>query len=94
MNTIQREAVAAGFIEALSNAEVLAAWQAANADSAALRNLIRTTLGLAQTPSEDDLAAMQAFADKMLADGGGRLTIPLPDGPNIVGMGFSVQPKS
>jgi len=93
MNETQRAAAAAGFLHALRDPDVLARWQDAVTDSASLRELIGSTLGLAAVPSEDDLAAMKTHAEEQLAGAHERLIAEAPDAPHAVGMGFSVQPK-
>jgi hypothetical protein len=64
MNQIQQIAVAAGFVQALYESDdVRDLWVASlqSTDWAGLCVLIQQTLGLAQTPSEDDLAAMRTY---------------------------------
>jgi hypothetical protein len=64
MNETQRKAVAAGFIQALyEDSTVRDAWvKCRQNDWAGLGALIQTTLGLAQTPSDDDIDAMRSYA--------------------------------
>jgi hypothetical protein len=65
MNQIQQEAVAAGFIQALyESEEVRNSWVASQSDGwVGLGALIQQTLGLAQTPSAADLAAMRTYSE-------------------------------
>jgi hypothetical protein len=62
MNNIQRRAVVAGFIHALKESpDVRDKWTLifSTRDWRGLRILIGETLGLAETPSEEDLEAMR-----------------------------------
>ncbi len=91
MATSKQKAIAAGFLHALQNPEVLAKWQSAKGDSLKLRTLIKDTLGLAELPSEADLDAMRSHADEALQDEHQRLLEKQPNAPHVVGNGFTVQ---
>ena len=91
MATTKQKAVAAGFLHALQDPEVLQKWQAAKNDSLKLRALIKDTLGLAELPSEADLDAMRAHADEALKNEHQTLMSKQPNAPHVVGAGFTVQ---
>lgn len=69
MEDIQRKAAAAGFLHALKESrDVRDQWVTyfATKDWAGVRGLIGRTLGLARTPSEEDLAAMRIHTEDRL----------------------------
>jgi hypothetical protein len=70
MTETQRHAVAAGFLHVLqTKPDVYAQWmKIAKDDYAGIGKLIQDTMGLAQTPSKDDLNAMAAYVDAHLQD--------------------------
>ena len=91
MATVQQAAIAAGFMHALGDAGVLAEWQSAKSDSGKLCALIQKTLGLAQTPSAADLAAMRAYAEANLQTEHADLLAKQPNGPHVVGVGYGAE---
>ena len=68
MNDIQRRAVAAGFVHALTcSREALEEWsRLPKSDAAAVGAFIQKTLGLAAAPSTDDLEAMSSYVQSDL----------------------------
>lgn len=91
MATTKQKAIAAGFLHALQDPEVLKKWQEAKNNSLKLRTLIKDTLGLAELPSEDDLNAMRGHAEAALQEEHRKLTEACKDAPHVVGEGFMVQ---
>jgi hypothetical protein len=91
MANVQQAAIAAGFLHALRDAGVLAEWQNAKGDSSKLCALIQKTLGLAQTPSAADLAAMRDYAEKNLQSEHAELLEQQPNGPHIVGFSYGAE---
>ena len=91
MASIRNRAIAAGFLHALHDPDVLAKWQAAKNDSAKLRGLISETLGLAQAPSETDLDEMKSHSEASLQKEHQELVKAQPEAPHVVGAGFTVQ---
>lgn len=91
MATTQQTAIAAGFLHALSDPNVLAQWQNAKSDTTKLCALIQQTLGLAHAPSAADLAAMRDYAEQNLQDEHADLLAKQPNGPHIVGEGYGAE---
>lgn len=91
MASIRNRAIAAGFLHALHDPDVLAKWQAAKNDSASLRALIADTLGLAQAPSEADLNEMKTHSEASLQKEHQELIKAQSGAPHAVGEGFTVQ---
>lgn len=91
MATTKHKAIAAGFLHALQDPEVLKKWQEAKGDSLKLRTLIKETLGLAELPSEADLDAMRGHAEESLQNEHKSLVAKQPNAPHVVGNGFMVQ---
>lgn len=91
MTTTTQNAVAAGFLHALQDPDVLQKWQDCKGDSSKLRTLIKDTLGLSELPSEADLAAMKAHAELALQAEHANLVAKQPNGPHVVGIAFTAQ---
>ena len=85
MATVRHAAVAAGFLRALHDPETFAKWQAARNDPAAMKQLIQTTLGLAQPPTDADMEEMGKYAEANLQDEHSKLTAAQVNAPHIVG---------
>jgi hypothetical protein len=65
---VNHGAIAAGFMHALRDPAVYAAWEKIDkSDAAAVGAFVQQTLGLAQTPSASDLSTMATYADQHLA---------------------------
>ncbi len=91
MATSKQKAIAAGFLHAMQDPEILQKWQAAKNDSMKLRALIKDTLGLAELPSEADLDQMRAHAEQALQSEHQTLLSKQANAPHVVGNGFTVQ---
>lgn len=91
MTTTTQKAVAAGFLHALQDPDVLQKWQDCKGDSTKLRTLIKDTLGLSELPSEADLDAMKSHAESTLQAEHANMVAKQPKGPHVVGIAFSVQ---
>ncbi len=91
MATVQHAAIAAGFMHALRDPGTFAKWQAAQNDSAALKELIQTTLGLSQPPSDADMEQMRQYAEENLQDEHAKLTGEQANAPRAVGFAYTMQ---
>lgn len=68
LNADQHRAIAAGFLGALASPTVFQAWSAISKDDrSAVAAFIRDAIGLAESPTEGDLAAIETLVQEMLA---------------------------
>ncbi len=95
MNDIQRRAVSAGFIHALSQSrEVLGEWsKISKTDRAAVGGFIQKTLGLAAAPTAEDLSAMSSYVQSDLQQQVSAVVEKDADVANHVG-GFTMMQQS
>jgi 23S rRNA maturation-related 3'-5' exoribonuclease YhaM len=87
MTEVQRQATAAGFLHALHKSpEVFKEWTAAKKDDyATLGKLIQKSVGLAETPSVDDIHAMAKHVDANLKDEAAAFHAAHPQAEHLVG---------
>ncbi|HUN29332.1 MAG TPA: hypothetical protein VMV65_05975 [Alphaproteobacteria bacterium] len=87
MTEIQQHATAAGFLHALhASHEVFNEWMALKKDDyAAIGKLIQKTVGLAETPSTQDIHAMASYIDAHLKTETESFNRAHPDAPRHVG---------
>ena len=78
------------FMQALRTPEIREKWEIAKSDSRALRTLIMETVGMAQLPTEQDLASMRDCANDAF-DSEIRFLVFGEKPPHAVGNGFMVQ---
>ena len=91
MATVQHAAIAAGFMHALRDPETFAKWQAAKNDPTKIKQLIQSTLGLAQAPSDADIEEMRKYSEENLQDEHSRLTKEQVNAPHVVGFAYTMQ---
>lgn len=91
MANTRQSAIAAGFIHALRDPHVLAAWQRSKGSERELSELIQKTLGLSEPPSPGDMQAMKSYAESHLVEEHKALAASQADAPHVVGMTFEAQ---
>lgn len=91
MATVQHAAIAAGFMHALADPDTFAKWQAAQNNPQALKQLIQTTLGLAQPPSDEDMEQMRQYAEEHLQDEHAKLAAQQTNTPRVCGFAYTMQ---
>ena len=91
MSTTQQRAIAAGFLHAMKDPDVLAKWDKAKSSHEQLSSLIADTMGLKDKPTKDDIKAMHDYAEESLQKQHAELREAQPNAPHSVGFAFTSQ---
>ena len=91
MSTTQQRAIAAGFLHAMKDPEVMAKWEKAKGNHDQLTGLIADTMGLKEKPTKDDMKAMHDYAEESLQKQHAELRDAQPNAPHTVGFAFTSQ---